>query len=543
MRLLSRALAVAVMAASAGIGVSQQYYAHLLSGTSSQARAIWTAMSGHYSIGGQNYSPAGWRAVFWDNSPTALVDLSPVGVNTSDQVFAIGNGVQGGAASYPVPGQFPSGHATLWHGSQATQTDLHPVWLPFRSGSNVSGIDPFNPNLQVGSAGGKATLWRGTAASAQDIHPPTAYYNYGGSNSFLSYCNGVSQGYPVGVALFPGVDGRVADYHALIWDRDTMQATDIHDYTYDYTEALGNDGTEVVGVGSLFSPTYGFEQHALYWASPSTAPIDLAPASHYAFARAIRSGVIVGEVNNHAVAWIGADHHMINLPTLGFAEQAFGVDQFGNIVGYANGNGLVGVLWNTTPDNRAPVAVAPFPQEIEATGGATWVTLDGSASYDPDQGDSLSYEWTDQYGNIVSHSAVASVSVPLGYSFFTLTVRDTHGLSSSAGTYVYVSDTTPPQISGLSATPSSIWQPDHKMHLVELSYSLFDADPNVTTYVTVSTNGAGKDAAWEVVDSHHVLLRAEPGLKGRTLVYTVTVTAIDSFGNQSSKDIGIYVSK
>ncbi|MDQ7073863.1 MAG: hypothetical protein Q9O24_01590 [Gammaproteobacteria bacterium] len=74
------------------------------------------------------------------------------------------------------------------------------------------------------------------------------------------------------------------------------------------------------------------------------------------------------------------------------------------------------------PINQAPLANAGLDQLIEATSLNTVVTLDGSASNDPN-GDPLSYSWTDALGNVVAKTASASVSLPLGLHVLTLTVE------------------------------------------------------------------------------------------------------------------------
>jgi len=109
----------------------------------------------------------------------------------------------------------------------------------------------------------------------------------------------------------------------------------------------------------------------------------------------------------------------------------------GDILNAMNESLLNGSSGNGQPvvTNRAPVASA---SDMTVTGPAT-VTLDGSASSDPD-GDALTYKWTQISGTSVtlakSTSAKASFSVPATSSdqtlAFRLTVTDSKGLSSSA---------------------------------------------------------------------------------------------------------------
>jgi len=48
---------------------------------------------------------------------------------------------------------------------------------------------------------------------------------------------------------------------------------------------------------------------------------------------------------------------------------------------------------------------------------------------------------------------------------------------------------------------------------------------------------------WEIVDAHHVRLRAERAGSGAGRVYTITITCADSSGNSTSKSLTVYVPK
>ena len=104
----------------------------------------------------------------------------------------------------------------------------------------------------------------------------------------------------------------------------------------------------------------------------------------------------------------------------------------------SNGSTIGDPRW--APDisgNLAPVAVAGADIVIESDDGSETVTLDGSASYDPN-GDALTYSWTLD-GTVVSTDVSFSYDLTLGDYTFTLTVSDGE-LTSSDDVVVSVID-------------------------------------------------------------------------------------------------------
>lgn len=98
-------------------------------------------------------------------------------------------------------------------------------------------------------------------------------------------------------------------------------------------------------------------------------------------------------------------------------------------------------------------------------------------------------------------------------------------------------DVTAPVISGISATPNTLWPPNHKMVDVTVSWSATDncggvpvcAVTSVTSNEPVNGIGDGNTAPdWFIIDAHRVQLRAERAgpLSGR--IYTIAVSCTDN---------------
>ncbi len=95
-----------------------------------------------------------------------------------------------------------------------------------------------------------------------------------------------------------------------------------------------------------------------------------------------------------------------------------------------------------------------------------------------------------------------------------------------------------------------LYVPNHRLEDVTLTYSVGDnCDAGLVPVINITSdqpvNGTGDGDTspdWEVVDAHHVRLRAErsptdPG--GRT--YTITLTVTDSAGSSTSSSVTVHV--
>ena len=126
-------------------------------------------------------------------------------------------------------------------------------------------------------------------------------------------------------------------------------------------------------------------------------------------------------------------------------------------------------------------------------------------------------------------------------------------LSFSPFVIASVLDQTPPLIVNVSANPSAIWPPDHKMIDVTVNYDVsdeFTSESDIVCSLEVSSNepvnttGDGNTAPdIEIVDAHHVRLRAERSGTGNGRDYTITIVCKDSAQNISKATVIVSVPK
>jgi hypothetical protein len=182
----------------------------------------------------------------------------------------------------------------------------------------------------------------------------------------------------------------------------------------------------------------------------------------------------------------------------------------------------------TVFENQPPVANAGLDQFVEqTTSEGTNVTLDGTASYDPDN-DALTYNWnwTDGSATGVTHT----VLFPPGKTTVTLTVSD--GLLEATDTVnIIVQDLTAPLV---ETGPNVIAeQESHEGTKVTLNGTATDA---------VST---GFNFTWS---ENNVVLKPETNVTDTTLTYTfnlgehiVTLNATDEAGNIGSANVTVTI--
>jgi hypothetical protein len=163
-----------------------------------------------------------------------------------------------------------------------------------------------------------------------------------------------------------------------------------------------------------------------------------------------------------------------------------------------------------------------------------------------------------QCGAIVNYTVTAtdnctsSVTVtvqPASGTFFavgTTTVNaratDASGNTATCSFTVTVNDVEPPVIHNLLVTPPVLWPPNHKMKNITANYTSTDNCPGpITCNVTVTsdepqsgTGNGDQSPDWEIMNDHHLKLRAERDGNGDGRVYTVRITCTDQYANSAS---------
>jgi hypothetical protein len=208
-----------------------------------------------------------------------------------------------------------------------------------------------------------------------------------------------------------------------------------------------------------------------------------------------------------------------------------------------------GAAYLVTVREDKPVANAGPDQIIECNRGGT-VTLDGSASFDPD-GEPITYAWKQVSGTTVSLTVSGATATftaaPPGVYEFQLTVTDTNGASASDNVVVTIRDTTPPNLL-VSLSPNSLWPPNHKMVDITANITVTDACDahptvklvSITSNEPANSTGDGNTSpdisgATFGTDDRSFQLRAERKGNGHGRVYTVIYSAQDASGNTAQQ--------
>ncbi|HZM89852.1 MAG TPA: FG-GAP-like repeat-containing protein [Blastocatellia bacterium] len=186
----------------------------------------------------------------------------------------------------------------------------------------------------------------------------------------------------------------------------------------------------------------------------------------------------------------------------------------------------VTIQLNTCTANQSPVADAGAHETVECSGVTTPVTLDGSASADPDN-DALTYSWKEGATEIAT-GANPTVNLASGSHTVTLTVTDPSNESDTDQVTIIVQNAIAPTINSVTATPglvalggavtvtASYSDAVSRAHIAVFSWD--DGTANTTVPAAAASSGS--------IQASHTY--AEAG------VYSVTVTVSSECGLGSS---------
>jgi hypothetical protein len=152
----------------------------------------------------------------------------------------------------------------------------------------------------------------------------------------------------------------------------------------------------------------------------------------------------------------------------------------------------------------------------------------------------------------VATNVVFTAELPSGTNLVEVVVTDSADYTASCSTTVTVVDTIAPVIQSASASPDTLWPPNHKMVAITINATVTDnCGPTSWKIIGVQSNepvnglGDGDTAPdWQILGNHTLCLRAERSGKGSGRVYTVTLQAQDASGNLSTpKTVTVTVPK
>jgi HYR domain-containing protein len=196
----------------------------------------------------------------------------------------------------------------------------------------------------------------------------------------------------------------------------------------------------------------------------------------------------------------------------------------------------------TVKDEQAPTFVSMFPPvtvTTEANATSCGVVVDDAALR---VGPGV-IAIDNCSGLSVTRSGVPANNLfPIGETIITYTATDPSGNSTSVRQTVTVIDNTPPVIAHVATDPAVLWPPNHQMVDVTVNYDVVEC-AIAETWLSVDSNDPDAASDWEVVDTHHVRLRAKRSPRAGDRVYTITISVKDSQGNLASQNAIVRVPK
>ncbi len=206
------------------------------------------------------------------------------------------------------------------------------------------------------------------------------------------------------------------------------------------------------------------------------------------------------------------------------------------------------IVQDTTPPF---VNAGPDVTVEQASYAGTQVKLNGTATdavYSQ-----FNFTWSEK--GVVLATQANATNTTLTYTFnlgthiVTLNATDQVGNIGSDNVTVKVIDTTPPQIN-VTATPNTLWPPNHDYVEVKVNVTVFDiGDPAPRiTLVSIASNELDNSIGdgttlndFVTINNFTFNLRAERAGTGSGRIYTITYKATDASGNYAETSVAVTV--
>jgi hypothetical protein len=194
----------------------------------------------------------------------------------------------------------------------------------------------------------------------------------------------------------------------------------------------------------------------------------------------------------------------------------------------------------TVVDTTPPVLHLPATITVEATGPSGAAVTYTATSTDLVDG-----------SRPVTCDHLSGSTFPLGSTTVQCTATDTHNNTAHGSFTVVVRDTTPPHIVSITASPNTLWPPNHKMVAVTVTVIATDlVDPHPVSHIVsitsnepVNGNGDGNTSPdWEITGALTANIRAERA-GGTDRIYTITIQSTDFSGNSAFGTVTVTVTQ